>query len=203
MAEENKTEIPYEDKLKLIYQPNMDKFESFYFASLMKRGEHGKEGQEDGLYAALWGLREKVGLEGILGGLENEGLKSISSGNGLNAQFNFANIISETANIYSETVLNLKVKDILPYIGERLKGAKLIEEKAYKDKQLKDLVDKKAGKREQAYGVYLMNQLNNAVISKITPLVFIERADRENKGYEQTVLKLQDYLPREKSARAA
>ena len=64
-----KPEVKYEDIAGRMNQ-NIEDFEAFYFAALMKSGEHGKEGQRDGLYASLWGLKNKIGLEGILNVLE-------------------------------------------------------------------------------------------------------------------------------------
>lgn len=178
-----KQEVKYEDMLD-IYKNNLDTFESFYFSALMKSGEHGKEGMVDGLYASLWGLRNKIGLEGILGGLEAQGIQSIEGGDGLNAQYNLATAISQNANAYLESISKLKIKDLTPYIKDRLKDVEIIEEDIHKEKALEQLANKNASKEEKIYGAYLLSQLRNAVMAKMVPLAYQERARRETEGYE-------------------
>lgn len=180
----NQNQLAYEDMID-IYKRNLDSFESFYFSALMKSGEHGKQGMVDGLYASLWGLRNKIGLEGILNGLEIQGLQSIESGDGLNAQYNLATVISQNANAYLESALKLKVKDLTPYIKDRLKDAEIIEEDAYKERALEQLTtNKNASKKGKIYGAYLLSQLRNSVMAKMVPLAYQERARRETERYK-------------------
>ena len=187
MAERNQ-EPKYEDVVEIM-KKNIDKFESFYYASLSKQPERGTEGAKDGLYAALWGLREKVGLEGILRGLESEAISNINNGNGLTGNFNLTNFISNASETFIRSMFKLKASDVVNYIKKsRLKiylieEIDLIEEKEYKDKILGDLLESK-NNNEKQYGNYLASRIENAVMAKMTPLAYNERVKRINEVYE-------------------
>jgi len=158
---------------------NLEDNEAFYYSALIKGGEYGKEGQRDGLYASLWGLREKVGLEGILSTLEAQGEASISGGSGLNAEYSLARVIENNAANFLESLNELKPRDIIQYIKNRINVE--IEER-YIDKQLKELTESNE-EGEKTYGRYLIRQVANAVMAKVTPLAYEERARRENRAY--------------------
>jgi len=159
---------------------NLEDNEAFYYSFLMSGGEQGREGQKNGLYASLWGLREKVGLEGILSDLEAQGESSINSGNGLNANYSLFTVIHNKAKNFEQSLIELKPRDIIQYIRNRINVE--IEER-YADRQLKELMGDNAEEGEKIYANYLINQVKNAVMAKVTPLVYEERARRENREY--------------------
>jgi len=183
-----KQEVKYEDMVKT-YQDNLETFGHFYYASLMKSGEYGKEGLVDGLNATLVGLKDKIGLEGILNGLETQAMQSIEEGNGVNAQLNLAEIIKNNAQAYIESAVLLKINDLTPYIKERLgKDVEIVSEGKYQNKRLGELLDKKASKEEQNYGIYLLSQLRNSVMAEMTPLSYQERARKTTEAYKRAGL---------------
>lgn len=180
-AKKSEEKKPTYEEMAPLHSRNLEGFEELYFAAVMKRGEHGKEGMRDGLYASLFSLREKIGLEGILGGLETQALQNIKGGEGLNGEISLSTIIANGASTFHHSLIALKSKDVLPYIRERLNGVDVAEEKDFAEKTLAEL--SKGNDREKAYALYLRTQANNAVMARVTPLAYQEKARRMNEEY--------------------
>ncbi len=199
MAKNNRNqrqEPKYEDMLAMLKQ-NYENFKYFYYAALSKSGEHGKEGAKDGLYVSLEGLR-KIGLEGILGGLETQAIQSIENGDGLNADLSLSKIISQNAGIFSETIRDyLRAKDLIQYI-EKGFGKEIAKEKAYENKTIKQLTSKEASDSEKIYGNHLISQLRNSVMKEMTPIAHEARAEREDEKYtrDKNMIQLGNYSVR-------
>lgn len=179
------------ESVRPILQANLDNFETFYFNSLMKTGEHGKEGRIDGLYASICGLRN-IGLEGILGGLEAQGIQSIDEGD--SPQFNLGAVVENNSKVFFDSVFNLKIKDVISYIQGRINTEEEDSEayikitKEHEDKSLRELFHKEGKsdeeiKKHKAYGNYILSEVRNAVLAKVTPIVYQERAKRETALY--------------------
>lgn len=162
-------EPSYEERAAVALR-NLGDFERHYFASLMKSGEHGKAGQVDGLYAML----SDPGR--LISDLRRQGLENIEQGNGL--EFQLSREIPKGARVFIESLSSLKTSDIIPYIKERLDVD--IEER-YSDKMLAEL--SQGSDEEKAYMNLLLSQTRNAVMAKMVPLAYKERAREENARY--------------------
>jgi len=180
MAKERREEPKYEDASKE-WKKNLERNEAFYYAFLMKKGDNGKEGQANGLFASLWNLRTNIGLEGMLEVLETQGIQSIQGNNGLNANYSLENVIGESSKNFQQSLFELKVEDIVKYVKDRIPDYK--PEVSYADKKLIELMKDEASDEERAYGQYLISQVQTAVMAKVTPLAYKERAMRETRIY--------------------
>jgi hypothetical protein len=176
------TQTPTYGNMKAWLIDNLKKRESLYFASMVGKGEHGKEGQVNGWLAARQGLREHIGLEGILGNLDVQIAQSIENGGGHNANFNVADVIKNNAEIFEGSVLALKARDLVVYIGEGLEEVR--ENPTYMDKTVAQLIKRDATQGEKLYGTYLMEQLNNAVMIKGNMTAYAEKARQANEAYD-------------------
>jgi hypothetical protein len=192
-------EKPYEEMVD-IYLKNLDIGETFHFYTLMSRGDHGNAGKENGLFAAINGLREKVKVEGILEGLLTQGRQCIK--NGENPGFTLAPAIAKNSERYLGSAFLLKAKDLIPYLKSRLGDVEIIAEKDYEEIQLKDLVniDREGNLRsprneKEKYGLYLFEQLRNAVMARGNSLAHEEKARTDTEEYKgaDNVMNLANY----------
>jgi hypothetical protein len=144
--------VKYEDSVK-IFKENLDKYASQFYASLMKTGEYGKQGQVNGLFTSLYGLKEKGGLEGMLDRLKGQALQSIQGGDGLNAKIDLSEIIENSAKVFLESYQNLKPEDLKEY----LKVLKDVEVPIRGTRTIAEIAkDKNASEEEKAYAGHLM-----------------------------------------------
>ncbi len=180
-------EAPYEEMVE-IYKENLDIAETFHYQSVMNHGDHGKEGRKSGLLAMIYGLREKVGTDGILKSLLAQGMQCIE--NGENPTHTLASAISDLAGKYLGSALLLKAKDLIPYLQSRLEGVEIIAKKDYEDIQLKDLVNidreghlRNPRNEKEKYGFYLFEQLQNAVMTRGTSVAYQEKARMKTEEY--------------------
>ena len=172
--------ISYEEILPTL-EKYMKDYEAFHYAH-MKRAERSEQGTHDAWTAAKIGFR-KVGLEGVLESLDAQVESAMKAGDGLAGTLTASKALAENERIYTGCALALKVKDLVPYIQERLKDVPLVIKDEYQEMTLAQLVHEKAGKEKKAYGTYLMEQLDNAVGVKVSGAVYLENAKRMNEAY--------------------
>lgn len=196
MAEQN---VSYVERAE-VARDTLEKYGAFYYAASVTSGKHGEEGIRNGLHATMWGLREKVGLEGIIESLEAEAEASIARGEGLNAEFNLSKFVRGSSNIFIKSALELKPADLIAYIRQTLDVE--IEEK-YSDRLLKDLLDKKASRDEKEYAAYLLSQLETSVTAKYTPLACKRKGEKTTQEYREQILQLPQKRQRRTMRRAA
>jgi len=124
---------PSYDEMKPTYTTNMDKLEGLFYAA-QARKDHGIEGQRNAVHTAMWGLRNKIGIEGILSSLEADAMQSVEDQNGVNANLDLAENITSGAQTFIGSAFKLKISDLMPYIRERLDGVDIAEK--YEDKTI-------------------------------------------------------------------
>lgn len=164
----------YEEQKDLVMR-NLSALDKFYFASLSKSPEHGREGQIDGLYVALTGIDGNS----IKHGLKRQGLTNILNGDGLNARYDLSNEIAMGARIYEESLDLLKAKDLAAYIQARLG----VDIEARSDKTLAEL--KEGSDEEKAYADYLLGQERNTIMRTMVPVAYQERAKDLNEVFNK------------------
>jgi len=189
MAEKEKKKMDY-GEISPILLANLDKFESLYHAHLVRKGDYGKDGLKDALQTSIWGLRNKIGLEGILSGLESQAEQNIGGGDGLNARFELSAIIEQGAKDFSGSLAALKINDILPYINGRLTDI-AIEEK-YPESTLAQLMRKEASKDKKLYAAYIDEQVRNAVMARGSQIAYQERARKLSEAYSSGQLQIKE-----------
>jgi len=173
---EQREQPTYEEQAPSLLK-NMDKFLESFYASRSKMPENGQTGQENAAFAALAGVK-KIGLEGIIGSLESQLMKSIQAGDGLKGEFSLPGYIAETSKAYIQSAVSLKVEDLAKYIKDTLKIDVVIKDR-YKNKIVGELLNSE-DEADKKYGNELMEQLKNGVMSKGTAIAYKERADRIN-----------------------
>jgi hypothetical protein len=186
MAKEKKSDHEekgpsYEEALDTL-RTNLDFYDGFYYAQ-MRRKEGGENANAEAWIGARKGFK-KIGLEGVLESLDAQVHQAIQEGDGLAGTITASKAVAQNAAIYQGCVLALKIKDLAPYIQENLsKDIKLEVKEEYKEMALNQLLDKKAGREKNAYGTYLMQQLNNSVMAKYSSYVHMESARMTNEAY--------------------
>ncbi|MCX6750965.1 MAG: hypothetical protein NTZ83_05885 [Candidatus Pacearchaeota archaeon] len=172
-------EAKYEDKVAT-FKENLNRYTSQFYASLMKSGDYGKQGQVNGLFTSLYGLKEKGGLEGMFDRLKGQALQSIQNGDGLNAKLDLADIIENSAKVFLESYQNLKPQDLKDYLGV-LEGVEVPIRGTRTIREISE--DKHATEEEKGYAAHLMNMGMNAALYEGNKIAISEQAKEQNAAF--------------------
>ena len=176
MAQER--EASYEEMLP-IWKRGLN-FVYSYYAQLSDQGEHGKEGKINSLFAAMGGLEKTLNSGEFFASLKAQGMASLQKG-GSALDINLNKVIKSQTNTFLQTAMEkLKIRDLIDYIDDGLRGEVSRE---YENRKLNTLLKEDASKEEKEYGNYLIGQLQNFVMIQGSIMAYQERAKETNKAY--------------------
>lgn len=173
MAKEDKKPT-YEETAEQA-RKNLNDFEAFYYASLAKQPEHGKEGARDSAYIAL----SQLDGDKIKSDLESMVESSIESGDGVEATFSLRDKIGKGAQNFIQALLMLKPKEINEYIKDRLG----VEIPMTYDKVFAELIHSE-DETEKEYASYMLGQVRNAAMAKFASEAYKIRAGKDKAKYD-------------------